>query len=1073
MPGPYEYQQITKQGAAVLAIKTGEGESLPKRSRAALMASAIELGDEIEPGHRNFGIRKLSDPANVMFMPNKQTDEFAPRGGYASWTNIAPSLLNHTEDEKVNQYIPLLDATKPNEDDFEKMELSVEAAQYGKRIPDDILAGVLESTGHEEHTPVALLSGGPLVADHRGPHANDMSRYMFDVNTEGKLDPERRAGLHTAFNVVEWVDAFCGGGGTASSFAEFPWQIALQFTKSESENTGFGAVFHSDGLGVLSAEAQGYSRYGAPKHRIGTSRDGQIRREQFDIDYGIFGDGTDIWSAPMHFQRKIWIQGGKGPFITNPELRMRLDMKHPHMCGDRVGMWDWIDYTMLKPYNPSPPTVPPEDPPTGPPPSPPTVPPDEPPVPPAGPPPEGPPPEDVPPPKGPITGDPPKKKPEEPPEIYYVLWSPPDPNSPKIEVPYPPGSTFEPSPDDGMGTVGPSKYGNQSPTAATPAELESPSLYLHPVPNGPDAFSTAGVMPPESVDNGQQEQDAYWMLHHGFDELGWNEQPLTAHGLAGAQYTSDTPNTTGNGPRWRPVVSEYGTYHYANGRFTRDRANVGPGHFTFASSPVQLHHLYTGYNTEFPSAFPNFSLGVFAAEDDNGLIADGRFGVGSRVPDSPWIARGQEFRLGFTGAAGNSEPDLHLFPKSNTAGDGLPTGGATFYVHEDFNVAGDTTINGNLAVSGSFPTTPHPDPHLLSDGSSGAPTYSFSDAARMGMWRDVDPDDLVLNDGNGDDQVRITTDGLELLNPLAVDQGGTGATTAAGARTNLGAQTSDATLTAFAALTIAANSLTIGTGADAFSQTTFAANTFPGRSSSGNLVAKTITDTAFSILDDADVDAVLTTLVNGATARTPILTSKLAGYLASASDGGSFTPQQILNLTAALGENTAPDVQADSLLLYDGGSAIAQRAFPFNIGVPLLRVRTTAQTVTSDNSLNNDNALTVSAIGTGNYMIEFLLLVTSGATPDFQFDFAGGTATFSTFTGSWEQHDGGNSGAFTANNAAQAVVAASWPKYIHVRIGAVCNGAGSFTLRHAQNTSDGGTAAGLSIGSWMRITRVA
>lgn len=70
----------------------------------------------------------------------------------------------------------------------------------------------------------------------------------------------------------------------------------------------------------------------------------------------------------------------------------------------------------------------------------------------------------------------------------------------------------------------------------------------------------------------------------------------------------------------------------------------------------------------------------------------------------------------------------------------------------------------------------------------------------------------------------------------------------------------DATLTAFAALTIAANSITIGSGADAFSQTTFAANTFPGRSSSGSLVAKTMTDFGFSLVDDADAAAARTTL---------------------------------------------------------------------------------------------------------------------------------------------------------------------------------------------------------------------
>ena len=97
---------------------------------------------------------------------------------------------------------------------------------------------------------------------------------------------------------------------------------------------------------------------------------------------------------------------------------------------------------------------------------------------------------------------------------------------------------------------------------------------------------------------------------------------------------------------------------------------------------------------------------------------------------------------------------------------------------------------------------------------------------------------------------------------------------AAAARTTLGlaigtdVQAQDATLAAFAALTIAANSLTIGTGADAFSQTTFAANTFPARASTGDLVAKAITDFALTILDDTDAAAVRTTIGAG-TSSTP------------------------------------------------------------------------------------------------------------------------------------------------------------------------------------------------------------
>lgn len=76
----------------------------------------------------------------------------------------------------------------------------------------------------------------------------------------------------------------------------------------------------------------------------------------------------------------------------------------------------------------------------------------------------------------------------------------------------------------------------------------------------------------------------------------------------------------------------------------------------------------------------------------------------------------------------------------------------------------------------------------------------------------------------------------------------------------------DATLTALAALTIAANSLTIGTGADAFSQVTFAANTFPARASTGNLVAKIITDFGLDLVGSPAATDARTTLGLGTAA---------------------------------------------------------------------------------------------------------------------------------------------------------------------------------------------------------------
>lgn len=66
-------------------------------------------------------------------------------------------------------------------------------------------------------------------------------------------------------------------------------------------------------------------------------------------------------------------------------------------------------------------------------------------------------------------------------------------------------------------------------------------------------------------------------------------------------------------------------------------------------------------------------------------------------------------------------------------------------------------------------------------------------------------------------------------------------------------QPEDATLTALAAANWALNAFPIGTGADTLSQVAFAANTFPARASTGNLVAKTITDDALTLLTDAVV----------------------------------------------------------------------------------------------------------------------------------------------------------------------------------------------------------------------------
>lgn len=64
----------------------------------------------------------------------------------------------------------------------------------------------------------------------------------------------------------------------------------------------------------------------------------------------------------------------------------------------------------------------------------------------------------------------------------------------------------------------------------------------------------------------------------------------------------------------------------------------------------------------------------------------------------------------------------------------------------------------------------HPDPHLLGDGSTLAPTYSFTDHSLAGMLYDPDTGQgPALTDDLGVVQMRVTNSGIEIPNKLTVD----------------------------------------------------------------------------------------------------------------------------------------------------------------------------------------------------------------------------------------------------------------------------------------------------------------
>lgn len=109
----------------------------------------------------------------------------------------------------------------------------------------------------------------------------------------------------------------------------------------------------------------------------------------------------------------------------------------------------------------------------------------------------------------------------------------------------------------------------------------------------------------------------------------------------------------------------------------------------------------------------------------------------------------------------------------------------------------------------------------------------------------------------------------------------------------------DATLTALAGQNWAANALPIGSGADTVAQVSFAANTFPGRSSTGDLVAKAITDFAFSLLDDSSASAARETLETPSGTYAPTFTA--GANVASIASAGNFMYVRVGPIVIVLG----------------------------------------------------------------------------------------------------------------------------------------------------------------------------
>lgn len=448
-----------------------------------------------------------------------------------------------------------------------------------KPLEGAVLRGAAVGPGfHREH--VLFLNRAHLIAHHR---PDDPPINSTEISDPGTGDGDWTAGLHSLTRVRPWVNEWCG----ATTAGDEPFSALLNFTKSAGDFTGWGGAHFAEGESVLSAEAFGPLRHGAPKHRNAFTSIADIRRAAIDIDRAVFGDGTDTWSAPKEHTRAAWRPGVKGPYVIRVEERMDFNARHSHTCGERDGMWKRLGWVPFREYGPPP-------------------------------------------------DRPPEKPPEEPPgePRYPTMLVPPE--SPR-------------------------------PSVTTPDEIEAPSMYGHPVPNGPDAPGTSDWPEGGYSNDGPSyatfaaEIDALWMDRYKFTERQFNQQPLTGHGIWHAQYENATP-AEGKHERWRPVKSRLEQLSVdEDGWVTGRTAALGHGGIMFAPADVLLHELYTTINPISDAPRNAFSLSVFSAAHSGGLqVADGEIGLGSLKPDKSGVVKGWRFRLDFSRLADADNPDLHL-----------------------------------------------------------------------------------------------------------------------------------------------------------------------------------------------------------------------------------------------------------------------------------------------------------------------------------------------------------------------------------------------------------------------------
>lgn len=305
-------------------------KSLDKQARLHLSVAAAETQPESIVGLGDFGIRKLSDPANALMWQSDHAKVLAPRGGWGSWSFAVPAMHQMHPNGTLG-FIPLHSHAKQLDEDFKPLT-NVLSMSYGELTPGKALGVVVATTGHGVHEPVAIMSGGPLVADWLSGKAPKYSRWLFDITPGGDdLDYNRKAGLHSALRVRKWSIP-CSKYAGQDLMA-----IALNFTRSR-DGTGLGFAHFGSADSYLSQEGGGPLTPATGTHEVGFG-DASIRAGAIQI-MALYHGGDPKMDGPLPFTPEKEPDVQEGIFAYRAWLMWRPNFERQFLCGKRDGRWD-------------------------------------------------------------------------------------------------------------------------------------------------------------------------------------------------------------------------------------------------------------------------------------------------------------------------------------------------------------------------------------------------------------------------------------------------------------------------------------------------------------------------------------------------------------------------------------------------------------------------------------------------------------------------------------------------------------------------------------------------------------